>query len=428
MTVSLLASESVKAEKMTSATKRRILVAHPGTQYSLHLARELERRDLLLRFWAGFAIAGSGWAFRFIDLLPRALRKQIAARVVVGVPASKVRTLPSLEWSSRGSLRRADQEAMLFERNRRFQEAIPATEIALADVVVGFDTSSWQLARRAKEMGKIFILDQSIGHPAAKERVYSSLREKFPAWSSSLPRKQDAHVAREREEHDLADLIVVPSKFVMSTLIEEGVSPGKIRVIPFGTDLELFRLPGPNGDPATYPKVVVLYAGTFTARKGLPVLLAAWKRLRVSSAAELWLVGSGTIPAAELQQLPDSVKVLGQRTREELSSLMNRADAFVFPSFFEGLAQVQLEALATGLPVIATYESGAEEVIEPGENGLLVRAGDESGLTQALQRLVDDSALRLEMRKAAEKSRSSLSWSLYGDRWERLLLEIDRGC
>lgn len=107
---------------------------------------------------------------------------------------------------------------------------------------------------------------------------------------------------------------------------------------------------------------------------------------------------------------------------------MSQADAFVLPSYFEGLAQVQLEALATGLPVISTYESGAEEVVVPGENGLLVRAGDESGLTRALQLLVGDRALRLEMRRAAEKSRSTLSWRLYGDRWERLLLEMDRGC
>lgn len=427
MTVFLSASESVKAEKMTSATKRRILVAHPGTQYSFHLARQLERRGLLLRFWTGFAIAGAGWSFRLIDLLPRALRKEIAARVVVGVPASKLRTLPGLEWSSRGSLRRADQEAKFFERNRRFQEAIPATEIALADVVVGFDTSSWQLARRAKEMGKIFILDQSIGHPVAKERVYSSLREKFPAWSSSLPRKQDAHVAMEQVEHDLADLIVVPSRFVRLTLIEEGVSPAKIRVIPFGTDLELFQLPEPSRKLTQQGAVRVLYAGTFTARKGLPVLLAAWARLGHST-AELWLTGSGSIPASVLRTLPASVKVLGQRSREELSSLMNQADVFVFPSYFEGLAQVQLEALATGLPVISTYESGAEEVIVPGENGLLVRAGDESGLTRALQRLVGERALRLEMRRAAERSRSSLSWTFYGDRWERLLLEMDRGC
>ena len=423
-----MVGDSELAEQLLAVGRQRVLLAHPGTQYSFHLARELEQRGLLLRFWTGFAIAGRGWTFRFVDLLPRAFRKQIAARVVVGVPPSKLRTLPSLEWNVSGRLRGSSQEAMFFERNRRFQEATPATEIASADVVVGFDTSSWQLAKRAKEMGKIFILDQSIGHPAAKERVYSSLRERYPAWSFSLPRKQDAHVAREREEHDLADLIVVPSRFVMSTLIEEGVSPGKIRVIPFGTDLDLFRLPEPAGDPATHPKVVVLYAGTFTARKGLPVLLAAWKRLRASNAAELWLVGSGTIPASELQQLPDSVKVLGQKTRTELSSFMNLADAFVFPSFFEGLAQVQLEALATGLPVISTYESGAEEVIEPGENGLLVRAGDEAGLTQALQRLLDDSALRLGMRKAASASRSRLSWSLYGDRWHRLLLEVGQSC
>lgn len=427
MTNSLRPGDAVEADRMSSASRRRILLAHPGTQHSFHLARELELRGLLLRFWTGFAIAGSGWSFRLLDLMPRSFRRKLPARVVFGVPASKLRTMPVLEWSSRRRLRRADQERVLSERNRRFQEAIPAREIASADVVVGFDTSSWRLAQRAKEMGKVFILDQSIGHPAAKERVYSSLRQAHPAWSSSLPRKRDAHLAMEREEHDLADLIVVPSGFVKSTLIEEGVNPAKIRVIPFGTDLELFQLPEPSRELSQDGAIVVLYAGTFTARKGLPVLLEAWARLQ-DPRAELWLAGSGSMPASALRTLPASVKVLGRRSREELSSLMSQADAFVLPSYFEGLAQVQLEALATGLPVISTYESGAEEVVVPGENGLLVRAGDESGLTRALQLLVGDRALRLEMRRAAEKSRSTLSWRLYGDRWERLLLEMDRGC
>lgn len=428
MTGSPRAGDASSDVKMTFATKRRVLIAHPGTQHSFHLARELERRGHLLRFWTGFAIAGSGLSYRLFDLLPRAVRERLAARIVVGVPASKLRTLESLEWRSRIRLRRADQEEMLFERNRRFQEAIPAAEIAAADVVVGFDTSSWRLARRAKEMGKIFMLDQSIGHPAAKERVYSSLRQEYPAWRTSLPRKRDAHLAREREEHERADLIVVPSRFVRSTLIEEDVDPDKIRVIPFGTDLKLFHLPAPGKELAPHSKVVVLYTGAFSARKGLPVLLAAWQRLREPSAAELWLAGPGSIPDSVLRQLPDSVQVLGQRTRAELSSLMQQADAFVFPSHFEGLAQVQLEALATGLPVISTYESGAEEVILAGQNGLLVRAGDASGLTEALQRLVGDKALRLEMRKSAEKSRSTLSWELYGERWEQLLLEKYFGC
>lgn len=412
-------------EEPRSAAKRQVLLAHPGTQYSFHLARELAARGLLSRFWTGFAIAGSGWSHHLFGLLPRALRNRVAANVAIGVPARSLRTLPGLEWKSRQVWLQSDQEERYFERNRRFQEAIPTAEIELADIVIGFDTSSWILARRTKELGKFFVLDQSIGHPVAKERAYSSLRERFPAWSSSLPRKRRALVEKEMREHELADLIVVPSRFAKSTLIEEGVNPVKIKVIPFGTDLELFHLPHPVNESKPASRVVVLFAGTLTARKGLPVLLAAWKRLSESSAAELWLAGSGTLPIAEERHLADSVKVLGPRTRGELARLMSQADIFVFPSFFEGLAQVQLEALAAGLPVISTYESGAEEVIVSGENGFVVKAGDESGLAQALKQLVENAPLRLEMRRMAGESRARLSWKLYGDRWERLLLGAD---
>ena len=397
-----------------------VLLAHPGTQYASHLARELAAHAMLRRFWTGFALAAQGWGGRLLAYAPAALRKRLGNRVV-NLAGQQLRTRPLLEWRAGREASRVGEETAFFERNRRFQEVIPRHELDAVNTVIGFDTSSWILARRTKQAGRRFILDQSIGHPAAKERVFAGLRERFPAWSTSAPKKAPELVAAEREEHALADVIVVPSRFVRRTLVDEGVDAAKIRIIPFGTDLTLFQ-PAERSDETSGP-VVFLYVGGITARKGVPVLLQAWRQWGPTN-AELWLAGPGAIPADELATLPASVKVLGSQGRSEVAALMRKADVFVFPSFFEGLAQVQIEAQAAGLPLIGTEESGASELVEDGRTGCLVPAGDVGALSAAMQRLAEDAALRAQMRQNAIASRERLSWKVYGDRWASLVAEV----
>lgn len=408
---------------MTNSTPQ-VLLVHPGTQYAPHLARELSERGLLRRFWTGFALAGKGWGGRLISRSPSAIRNRLGNRMV-DVHSRQLRTLPLLDWRARKAVPTIGEEAAFFERNRRFQEAIPDREIRDASAVIGFDTSAWLLGRRAKSLQRRFILDQSIGHPAAKERIFESLRQRFPAWSTSAPKKADEIQAVEREEHELADAIVAPSEFVKQTLSTEGVEPSKIHVIPFGTDLSLFHPPDKRDGGSGGKPLVFLFVGGLTARKGLPVLLAAWRSLDLP-AAELWLVGSGQLPAEEKATLPPTVKILGPKGRADVAALMREADVFVFPSFFEGLAQVQIEAMATGLPVIGTHESGAGGLVRNGVDGEIVPAGDETALADAMRTLATDHDLRRRMQAAAVAKRAQLGWNIYGDRWAALLTTL--GC
>lgn len=403
-----------------------VLLAHPGTQYSARLAQQLFRHGCLHRFWTGLALPEQS----FLESAVRRWRKSppiwLGNRIVDQVPADKIRTAPLIEATALLRVKMgAQSEAVFHERNVRFQRAIPNSEMEQCSVVVGFDTSSWILAQRARAIGKRFILDQTIGHPAVKERGFGRLRQRYPSWSSSVPEKSSSHVALEREEHALANLIVVPSHYVKSTLTEEGVDESKIKVIPFGTDLELFTPAEPSIEMESSDEVVTfLFVGALTARKGVPVLLAAWTDFAPKN-AELWLVGSGTIPPEESQRLPTSVRVMGAKSRTDVAQLMRQADAFVFPSFFEGLAQVQIEALASGLPVIATRESGAEDIVKEGETGFVLPAGDVEALVVCLRRFTEDASLRTRMRHFVLSSRDELGWQVYGDRWAELLAAVD---
>lgn len=405
----------------TRSQRPDVLVAHPGTQYSHRLVEEFQRRGRLAGFHTGLAVARGSFLGRCWEGLPANLRRTTLNRRLDTIPDARVQSYPMGELIAAARLRwrSGDGERVLHWRNARFQRFIPDSALQSADIVVGFDTSSWMLARRAKALGKRFILDQSIGHPAVKERVFAGLRERYPAWSHSVPRKATAHLAEEREEHALADVIVVPSEFVKETLLAEGVLAAKIRVIPFGTDLSVFH---PAAQPRPPGPVVFLFVGSLSARKGLPVLLESWRSLTGLS-AELWLVGPGAIPAGEQASLPPSVKLLGQKSRPEVAALMRQAGVFVFPSFFEGLAQVQVEALASGLPLIATHEAGARNLVQEGRNGYLVPAGDAPATACRIQELSCNPGLLETLRQTVLAQREQLSWRVYGDRWAKLLDE-----
>jgi glycosyltransferase involved in cell wall biosynthesis len=400
----------------------RILLAHPGTQYSLRLAFELDRRGVLAEFHTGLAICEDSAVGRLAVRLPEFLRQRVANRLLAGVPPSKVKVHA---WNEVVSMIRTrlhhDHEHILHHRNARFQGEISLNSIAAASAVVGFDTSSWILARRTREAGRSFVLDQSIGHPLAKERVFDGVRKRFPSWAPSVPKKGELHLAEESNEHSLASIVVAPSRFVTETLEEAGVPRERMRVNPFGTDTALFRPAdtAPPLEPLTF-----LFVGSISARKGVPVLLAAWRHAALRR-ARLWIAGNGAIPREELVAgMPETIHLLGARSRNQVAALMRQAHVFVFPSFFEGLAQVQVEALASCLPVIATHESGASDLIDGGGVGTIVPAGDVDATTAALKSFAGDPGSILDMRKRLIEVRDRWSWAHYGDRWAALLASV----
>ncbi|MFL6212861.1 MAG: glycosyltransferase family 4 protein [Blastocatellia bacterium] len=398
----------------------RVLLAHPGTQYSFRLAIELQRKAALSAFHTGYAFCTDGWADHAWRALPSGWQKRAANRRIDGLPTRQLHCHPIGELRALLQLRSGrDAEAVLHRRNERFQRAIPETAFASAQAVVGFDTSAWILADRCRKRNLPFILDQSIGHPRAKECVYSQLREQFPRWAETLPPKLPALMECETAEHEMANVIVVPSRFVRQTLIAQGVAAEKIRVIPFGTDLTLFA-------PATRPvprPMVFLFAGSITARKGVPVLLNAWRRAALKGHAELWLAGPGRLPAEE--GLPNGVRLLGPLSKFDLAETMRRAHVFIFPSFFEGLAQVQVEALASGLPLIGSTASGAEDIVVPGETGFVGAPDDAAQFATWMQQLVEDESLWARMRESCVSTREQLGWEHYGNRWSQVLAKLN---
>ena len=110
--------------------------------------------------------------------------------------------------------------------------------------------------------------------------------------------------------------------------------------------------------------------------------------------------------------LPQGVTLVGASSREELRARYQSADAFVFPSFFEGMALVILEAMACGLPVITTHSSGGGDIIDE-SNGQIVPTGDVDALIEAFRRFALNRDRLLSMRTAARARAETFTWERY---------------
>ena len=399
----------------------RVLVVHPGTQHAFRLATELHRLDALAGLHTGFAAgAGGGWE-RVIRRFPLGLRRFVSNRMAGGVPARFVHLQVGLELASQVRLRRAvgDGQGVLHWRNERFQRAVPERALAEADVVIGFDTSSWILAQRCRALGKPLVMVQTIGHPDAMAKIAEQLAAQFPEWEPTWERRLPPVREAEQIEHDATTLIVGSSRFTRQTLIDHGVAADKICVLPHGVDCARYTVAGERGNrPFRF-----VFVGSVSGRKGVPLLLEAWRRLRPAG-AELWVVGP--IASAVRKLVPElpGLRLWGEVPGVEVPGILQQCDVMVFPSYFEGFGLVILQAMACGLPVITTAATAGPDLIPtPGAGGWIVPTGDLQRLTEAMEHCLAHQEEMPAVGKIARASAERFNWQVYGRNWLPVLAE-----
>jgi len=270
------------------------------------------------------------------------------------------------------------------------------------------DCSLWQF-QEAKRLGKACIYDMPIGYYPAWTHTQAELAQKFVDWlpTGGLPSSRYVRPQQKSEEMELADLVLAPSSFVADTV--RAFHPNKpLALAPYGVDLE-FWTAGARNEGSEVLRFI--YAGQISLRKGIPVLLQAWERAALRS-AELQLVGSWYLSDSKRGSLPRGVTHVSALSSEALRDHYRRSDVFVFPSFFEGFGLVLLEAMACGLPAIAsTATAGADVLTEA--SGQLLPVGDLDRVVDAL-RWFDQNRGRLPaMGRAARKRAEECTWDQY---------------
>lgn len=204
------------------------------------------------------------------------------------------------------------------------------------------------------------------------------------------------------------------------------LAPERVRVIYNGVDLARFdaATPAPLGLPPG--AVAIGYVGSFEPRKGLPDLAEAWPRVAAALPhAHLVLVGEGTHGPLLRERLADAPRVHFLGRRSDVPAVMRSLDLLVLPSYVEGAPNVVLEAMAAGIPAVATAVSGTPELVRDGETGRLVAPRDPDGLARALVEVAGDAGLRARMGRAG-RQRAENGFTLDGmiGRYEALLAEL----
>jgi len=226
-----------------------------------------------------------------------------------------------------------------------------------------------------------------------------------------------------RQYLNMADHIVAVSQAAadfMSLLVDYV----PISVIPNGVDCELFK---PRPDVKRSGRRV-LYVSRLVNRKGPHVLIRALKRVVGEIPdAELVIVGEGYLsPALRMMTydlgLMDSVKFLGNISSERLARTYASSDIFVLPSLHaESFGMVLLEAMASEVPVVASETGGIPEVVKDGDEGILVKPGDEEQLAQAILELLRSEDKRSQMAKAGrQKALARYDWRVVGEEVQKL--------
>lgn len=218
-------------------------------------------------------------------------------------------------------------------------------------------------------------------------------------------------VDREIKEYSVVDKIIVPSNRAGQSFINQGIPEDKISVIPYGVNIEMYV---PNYQLRQPNRIVSV--GTVCLRKGQKYLVDAFRSLKTNNAS-LTLVGPVLKQLEEILDVKKGdISVTGPLPRQEVVKELQASSIFALTSVEEGLALVIPQAMACGLPIIATEATGAGEIIESGIHGFIVPDRDVSALAEAIEYLLSNPEEAAHMGQEARKRVKELNgWNTYGE-------------
>lgn len=208
--------------------------------------------------------------------------------------------------------------------------------------------------------------------------------------------------------------IVVSNSQGLKNLALRSAPRQEIGVIYNGIDIDHFR-PDPTRKKGG-KFIITTGASRVTHRKGLNYLIEAVAKLAPKhSDLQLKIMGEGDAQK-ELEKmvvdlnLQNQVEFLGRIPREETAPYYQEADVFVLPSLNEGMSNAMLEALSSGLPLLATDTGGSDELIREGENGFIIKMKDSADIAEKIGKLINDPELVKKMGEASRKKAEGMNW------------------
>lgn len=390
----------------------RVTVSVAGRFHAFHLVEQLARRGHLQRF-----ITSTLNEKRIPNRrLPDTLRNDTEF-------LTRVYQIPIPEYLG-FALRQLpvnDSQSLSYFVKDNFYDRAAIKHIVNSDLFVGWASQSLFQVREAKARGASTIIERGSAHISEQYRLIDEERKRFGMQPEIRSRWDRLLEEKQLKEYHEADFIMTPSEFARQSFLARGFDPAKVLKVRYGVDLEHFY---PTAEKAISPIPTILFVGAIGFQKGIPYLLEAAKNLRQQGKKfrlkligrfekdfESWLRGTEW-----RSQIDEHIPFV---PNHELVYHFHHADLFVLPSIQEGLALVIAEAMASGLPVIASDHTGASEFIESGKSGIIFPAGDAHAMGQAISQFLEDTEFRKAIGMQASHQSNNYSWDVYGESIEQ---------
>lgn len=364
------------------ATLPKAVVTHAGRRDAYQLALALDEGQLLESLITDFY-----WNPAVYSLLKTLLPKYgVPERICPGLDPHHVRRSLKAMLAEAGAKLGGPKDAHQV-KDFALGDAARRRAIQTCSTVFSYSYYARAAFRRNDAELPYRFLFQLHPHPLSVRRLLTEEMERTP-WARasllmetemSLPEGAFQEMA---EEAGLANGWAAASRYTAQTLSEHGIPAAKIHVVPYGVDLKHFA---PRAQPpADDSPFTIVYVGSLIQRKGLSYLLEAVRSLK-SKNVRLLLRGRGMVDRELLKHYSDvefDLK-LGLPLAEMVGDIQ-RADVFVLPSLTEGFAQVILEAMACGVPVVTTANTCAPDVMTEGEHGFILPIRDSEAIAETL--------------------------------------------
>ena len=278
------------------------------------------------------------------------------------------------------------------------------------------DVAAFRRLRRFVKDERIDLVHAHLTYSA----VWSALLSRF----TGIPSVASLHVApsatreqkktlRHRVMTDVRDrlmrfaldrwssaVIMVSDALRKTYLAAGGLRPEKLRVVHNGIEVERF-----HHDPATRDAPIAVTVSVLRPAKGIEVLLDA---VRLLPDVQFMIVGDGPMAEEWKKDSPPNVRWMG--FRRDVDAILAGCDLFVHPSLDDAFPTVLLEAMAAGLPVVASRVGGIPEIVEDGVTGKLVPPGDAQQLASAIRAVMGNTAMGETAQKIARERFSTSAW------------------
>jgi glycosyltransferase involved in cell wall biosynthesis len=290
-----------------------------------------------------------------------------------------------------------------------------------SSIIVGWSGFSYKTFVKAKNYNIIKILERGSSHIQFQSEI---LLEEHKIFNVEY-KIEKKFIEQELKEYSLADYVSVPSIFSKKTFLDRGFKDEKIIVTPYGVDLINF-LPKKKIDKTFR----FIYVGQISFRKGSLYTLKAFQELNLPE-SELLMIGQKEYkikPFLKEYEKNKRIKFINHVEQSNLVNYYNHSDVFVMSSIEDGFAMVILQALACGLPVICTPNSGGSELIKDGFNGYVVPIRNINELKKKMNLIYQDRQQLTLLKKNIIKEKKFISWDNYGNNIENVYKSLLKTC